>query len=184
MDTARQLLRWSIPGAVLLLTIGIWELIIAIVFLPHPGGFGLLNDLDPTATIVVALLGVPIGFLMNQMYFYAWDSVTPWIRFLPVPIDRGRQVLDCLTPGQLAFLNEKTGLSVDESNTARRIQRGVGFERLAFGERWLVPVENTTQGRKDYSRTRRHNWRLVRWLITLGLEKGDLCAIILSPLPS
>jgi hypothetical protein len=90
MEPARQLIRWSIPGSVVLLTMASEEVVAAIAFNVSRLGSRFMAELDPAAAIFVLALGVPIGFLMYQVYFYFWGragSLAP----LPARPSRPRQ---------------------------------------------------------------------------------------------
>jgi hypothetical protein len=178
MDPTRQLIRWSIPGSVLLLTMATEEVIGAVAYRASTIGSRFISEFDPAAAVFVIALGVPIGFLMNQLYFYFWDGLAPWLRFLPVPLDRGKEILLNLRPPQLEALREETTIKFDlgdnPTTTSRRRVFGLGPK---FGLIIFKPINNTVRGRKDYRTVRRNNWQAVLWILMHGLEE-DAGALI------
>lgn len=111
---------------------------------------------------------------MNQVYFYTLASALPWLRFLPVPEDKGLAVLSQLTEGQLAYLWSRTNLFLDDSApVVLRRTRSVSILRIVFSRQRLFPLDNSVRGRRHYATVRRSNWRAVRWLMLHGLNQDD-----------
>jgi hypothetical protein len=145
MDTARQILRWAIPGW------NIWLfafLFIGVRFVLS-GTILTLTDyatrnLDRVVTLLTVLagLGIPIGFLIYQIYFWVyWGLPIPFKN----PEDRGYTMLkDCTLPLQKWFGYE---IDADAHKAPGKVFR-LGPIRLMFKTRELL---------KRYQ----HNWVLT-----------------------
>ncbi len=109
VDSGRQILRYSIPGSVLVLAAA--------------GGFvgfrisagkpiSSLASNGPTTATVVALAGlsIPLGFLLYQVYYFAYSPFT--FRRYPTT-DRGAEVLKHLSCDQRVELFKKYGIASD-----------------------------------------------------------------------
>ncbi len=170
MDTSRQLIRWSIPGAVLIMVLVLDEFMLALITKREVAGAVVGHQLDSGIAVLLIALGVPLGFLMNQIYYLLWDGMATWSPWFPVPLDRGRNVLTRLDPEHLAVV-DKRGLTVDLSeraifNSDKRIWKVGPRGRFEL-------VENTREGRRAYRLARRTNWRAVRWLMLYAVDKDD-----------
>lgn len=152
----------------LVMVIVLWEMTIALVVTPVSAGHVLITEIDPAVTLFVVALGVPVGFVMNQIYFAVLDGLLPFMRFLAVPLDRGAQILRHLHLDQLAYLRENTSFELD------MVDDKVHFVRGWIRRRFRL-VDNTIKGRRAYARVRRQNWRAVLWLMLHGVSKdhGD-----------
>lgn len=72
MDAARQIVRWSIPGSVFLLITFINSIIIALSLgfsLPEILRSGVVRGLNTPLIILLAASGIPLGFLIYQIYY-------------------------------------------------------------------------------------------------------------------
>jgi hypothetical protein len=94
MDSARQALRWSIPGLIFVLELfafaAVWQL---------AGGknpLSVLDDISSTTALATLLAGIPIGFLLYQLYYRNYRpygrSVLLLLRSF-VRRDRGAEIL-------------------------------------------------------------------------------------------
>ncbi|SDP69256.1 hypothetical protein SAMN05660199_04623 [Klenkia soli] len=140
MDTARQFLRYSIPGSLFLLLFLSMQLAwhvfrgqpVRTALAPLSGGF------------VLAVLGasIPIGFVLYQLYF---GRYSPWVGFRYLKHvrwprqDRGAVVLASLTCGQRVRLAHDTGARIDhrdatKSGTSRFL---FAFRPLDIDEAWV-----------------------------------------------
>jgi hypothetical protein len=109
MNTARQILRFSIPGS---------------IFLLHAVGCYLLSrcfqgisfataseHIGASVTPIIAVLAaIPVGFVIYQIYYFSYEPV---LRIRPLPWrgrlvrrDRGGQILKTLDPGQIDMLEK------------------------------------------------------------------------------
>lgn len=99
MDTARQVIRWALPGWVMYLFLLIF---IAINFiLPGPINHIYLRILEQVPSLLVPLgvASIPLGFLIYQFYHWAyWYLPLPALgdKKLIDPIDRGRTILSSI----------------------------------------------------------------------------------------
>jgi hypothetical protein len=107
MRASRQLIRFSIPGAVLLLAL-VGSIALGRL-LQGAELAGVASALDSNVGALGALLAsIPIGFLVYQVYYLAFRpriTLTPWIR-----IDRGARVLSVLRQDELWRLSQTLGL--------------------------------------------------------------------------
>lgn len=67
MDSARQVVRWSIPGFVLVFELAVFAAAFRLVEGADP--LGVIAAVDTTAAVLGLLAGVPMGFLLYQLYF-------------------------------------------------------------------------------------------------------------------
>lgn len=98
MDAARQVIRWAVPGTMLLISMG-GCLLVALtvneqaveISLKKDDGFPLIAD----NFLTLAALSVPIGFIIYQIYYFMYFHFPfPWIAKLLVdPIDKGDIIL-------------------------------------------------------------------------------------------
>lgn len=157
MDVARQVVRWSIPAAVCVLVFLLGELWLAVIFeQPMVREVGL--EVNSAATLLAVVLGLALGFLLYQVYFYALDSVLPWLpRVVGVPPDRGRDVLIALEPDQIDWVRAtlKLPIRLNDMLAPRRLHPIAGVR---------LPRDSVRR-RLVYRRRRDDNWRVVRRLI-------------------
>jgi hypothetical protein len=107
MDTARQILRFSIPGSIFLLhTVACYLVFRSIQGVPFAEASASLRDNISGAIAVLA--AIPVGFVIYQIYYF---NYAPVIGFWPkgwngrfVRKDRGGQILKNLEADQLATL--------------------------------------------------------------------------------
>lgn len=93
MDNARQVVRWSIPGLVLVLELAVFAAVLRLAEGHDP--LGVAEAASATAAMLTLLAGVPLGFLLYQLYFrnyrpfgysvllmlrYAWTAPTEYLR--------------------------------------------------------------------------------------------------------
>ena len=160
MDTSRQVLRWAIPGwlyeVVLLSFIGIHFVIVGNTLTLSQFVRGDYGSLFAFLTVITGL-GVPVGFLVSQMYFFLYWLVP--VPLLKTPQDRGYTILrDC------------------EYDFARMFGRDL--DREAHCEKGRVvrigPLQTTVKTRKILRRYQ-HNWTLV--------DSAWYWSLRISPLP-
>ncbi len=103
MDAARQLIRYGIPGAVLLMTLAMTYVLLRLSLNLPPtskdvplreaiGPIG--NNVSPAAGIALA---IPVGFLCYQLYHWTYRALRP---FGFVSANRGGEILARLTERQ------------------------------------------------------------------------------------
>jgi hypothetical protein len=147
----------------------LWESVIVVVFQPDGAATRVLDQMSPAVTLFVVALGIPIGFVMNQVYFTVYDGLRPRMPFLPVPLDRGGDILRNLQPDQRRHVEEAINVPIaisEELVTTRRRKSGRYTYRL---------IDNSPRGRRVYADRRKDHWRAVLWLMLNGLEpeQGD-----------
>lgn len=126
MDSARQLIRYGIPGAVLLLTVaGTYVMLRLSLNLPPTSKEVPLSEaLGPIGNNLSALTGialsVPVGFMSYQLYHWTYR---PLRLFGFVSANRGGEILSRLTADQRASIAESLR---DELGTPRPLRDAIG----------------------------------------------------------
>ncbi len=124
MDTARQVLRYSIPGSILLLHgVVCYYVFRGALGVPLTDSSSLLKD--NLSAVIVVLATVPLGFVVYQVYYFTYEPVLrvppgPWDGRL-VRRDRGGQILKTLDPEQIRHLEEVFGRPVQVEESPHRI---------------------------------------------------------------
>ncbi|KQR54064.1 hypothetical protein ASF88_04305 [Leifsonia sp. Leaf336] len=76
MDSARQLIRWSLPGLVLVLNVllvhGLW-----VSLIDHQRPWSFISAANAPALVAIVAGGLPGGFLLYQFYFHGYGPVGP-----------------------------------------------------------------------------------------------------------
>lgn len=119
MDTARQILRFSIPGSIFLL-----HAFVCYLLFRRVQGVEFIDASTPIkeniAAAVAVLATIPVGFVIYQFYFFTYEPV---LRIWPLPWggrfvrrDRGGQILQTLDSDQLSTLEEIFKCEIDRSN--------------------------------------------------------------------
>lgn len=67
MDSARQALRWSIPGLIFVLELSVFAAVWQLVGGGNP--LAVMDDITSTMALATLLAGIPIGFLLYQLYY-------------------------------------------------------------------------------------------------------------------
>ena len=136
MDSARQVLRFSIPGSVLLL-----HGLICYLLYQRFQGVAFIDASALIRTNVTALIAVvatiPTGFVVYQLYYFRYVPVLkiwlrPWGgRF--VRMDRGGQILRTLDSAQLRQLEDIFQCQIDREQIHKIVPKeGSPFERLMY----------------------------------------------------
>lgn len=135
MDSARQILRFSIPGSVFLLNGMVCYLLYRrLQGIPFVDASFPIRENVAAAIAVVAT--IPVGFLIYQLYYFTYDPV---LRIWPlqwggrfVRRDRGGQILRTLDPDQLSTLEEVFSCRIDREeihsvvpNEGSRLQKAM-----------------------------------------------------------
>lgn len=109
MDTARQILRFSIPGSIFLLHGVVCYLIYRrIQGVPFVEASTPIRD--NVAAVIAVVATIPVGFVIYQLYYFTYEPVLriwpfPW-RGRYVRRDRGGQILGTLDREQISRLQE------------------------------------------------------------------------------
>lgn len=67
MDSARQALRWSIPGLIFVFELAVFGAVWRLVGGNNPAD--MIGKVGPATALATLLAGVPIGFLLYQLYY-------------------------------------------------------------------------------------------------------------------
>lgn len=124
MDTARQVLRYSIPGSIFLLHGTVCYFIYR-----HLQGVPFVDSSttvkESSGAIIAILATIPIGFVIYQIYY---STYKPVLRFLPlkwdgrlVRRDRGAQILTTLDDDQRGKLEEIFGHPIESEQPHVRV---------------------------------------------------------------
>ena len=115
MDTARQILRFSIPGSIFLLYGTVCYLIYrrsqGVLFVEASNAIQ-----DNIAAVIAVAATIPVGFLIYQLYYFSYEPVVkflifPW-RGRLVRRDRGGTILRTLDEDQLTHLENIFGCKI------------------------------------------------------------------------
>jgi hypothetical protein len=119
MDSARQALRWSIPGFVFVLLVFLFDGIRSLFGIPS----GLWQAVagDGRLLLGIAAAGLPIGFMMYQIYFWVyWAFPFPAILRLGQPENRAWDVLkDVLSEIDLRGVVERQWHEAPDDSTRK-----------------------------------------------------------------
>lgn len=161
MDAARQVVRWSIPGWVLLLVLVILQTLTrlgqgkswnSIVTSP------LMNSLTPAAVALVVTAGIPLGFIIYQIY-YSWYGKVLLLDL--VNRDRGAEVLLSIPEDIRSKLLVIDGYSADLEEMSVQVRSFI----LPYPFRRLRAEFRNREGRKRFEVKVQTNWDIVRfWL--------------------
>jgi hypothetical protein len=181
MDTARQILRYSIPGSLLLLH----ALACYLVFRRFQGASfseGSNSLRENIGALVAILATVPIGFVVYQAYYFSYAPVIePWPgrwggKF--VRADRGWQVLRSLAPSQVWALQKIFATEIDTKDPHRPIERPKSLfkEPCKAVMHWLGLLELTGpmadlpmgQRQEAYQRRWYANWGVLRSIVDIA----------------
>jgi hypothetical protein len=184
MGAARQILRYSIPGSIVLLhgiaCFLIYRRIQGVSF----AASSMVLD-ESIGALVAILAAIPIGFVVYQAYYF---SYSPLIRLWPQPWkgrlirpDRGSEILATLEQPQLDALGaifESHPLDVSKSNQPVQEPEGgkgriVHWFMVRLGVQELTPnwhesiLEDERRGRA-YSTRWHANWNVVRAILDIA----------------
>lgn len=166
MDSARQVIRWSMPGWIFLFWLGVFQIIQNICVygsistaLEHSA----LSQISTGAAAIVIGAGVPLGFLIYQLYYHAYDQ---WMPLSLAPQDRGGEILRGLPSDVQTKLRAYEPMldtnEMCESSTMPLLP-------LIFGPdlpRLQAPFRNRA-GKKSYRKNRQVNFEVVRFYLTV-----------------
>jgi hypothetical protein len=192
VDAARQVLRFSIPGSILLLmTTG---LLIGGRLLQGETLAQVIGALAQGVAAAIAILAaIPVGFLVYQVYYL---GVRPfvWLRFYPGQrrwprVDRGARVLmqlgyDGLQKLEATYGLEQHGEHLDAEREATTLSRNplaarLGVQALdpAYIDRWRAPGGAEKAAYKAacaaYDDRWRLNWDLLGALVEASSQYED-----------
>ena len=160
MDTARQVVRWSIPGWVFLFVLALLQATTWLVEGNSPNGILQAEApfLTPAAIAAVVTAGVPLGFILYQIYYSWYGKVLP---FGFVNRDRGADILLSLSPDIRKTLCGIEGTTPDLEEMSDQI----GPFLLPYPFRRLKDVYRNAADVKRFEAKVHDNWDLIRfWL--------------------
>lgn len=166
MDSARQVIRWSMPGWVFLFWLGVFQTIQNICVYGSVGTameHSALTQLSTGAAAIVIGSGVPLGFLIYQLYYHAYDH---WMPLSLAPQDRGGEILRCLPCDVQAELKAyEPTLVIDEMCEPSTL----GLLPIIFGPNLpRLKAEFRNRGGKNaYRKNRQINFEVVRFYFTV-----------------
>lgn len=192
MDAARQVLRFSIPGSLLLLlSTGLVVLGRLIQGEPLTEIGGVLGG--DGAAVIAIVSAIPVGFFVYQIYYlgvrpFVWLRFHPWQRRWP-RVDRGGRVLSQLGPDNLSRLERIYGLEdqgevLDAEKevtdlSCNPLWSRLGVQRLDpdYVARWARPGLSDAQvyqaAADAYADRWRLNWDLLGALVEASSEYED-----------
>jgi hypothetical protein len=199
MDAARQILRYSIPGSLLLLLVLAYQYGLEVVGWRRDIGI-VLHRVGRIPAPVVLAATIPIGFVVYQLYYFLYSPISRrgWVRR-----DRGGEILGALPEQQLDHLRHVFGMELNVDRRYRpagtllspkardhrtddwslrferwpvvgpayaRVVRGFGLLELCME---LYPGLSFEAAAKRYKRQWYENWDAVRaTLDALALRNG------------
>jgi hypothetical protein len=168
MDTSRQIMRWSIPGwlfVFLLLTFGLIAFRVV-------GAIDFQNIISQTTAqnygvavaALLAALGIPLGFIIYQIYFFMYGNVLP---FDVVNFDRGLTLLKCLPPNVLKRLNDDIGVTLPNDEMTEEFNIPILNVKLLRLEKQY----RTRNGRREFETRLRVHWEIIRYyLVQIAIQ--------------
>jgi len=166
MDSARQVIRWSMPGWVFLFWLGVFQIIQNIcVFGSISAALenSALSQLSTGTAAIVIGAGVPLGFLLYQLYYHAYDQ---WMPLSLAPQDRGGDIIRCLPVNVQAKLREYEQMldtnEMCESSTIPLLPLIFGSDLPRLKEQF-----RNRAGKKSYRKNRQVNFEVVRFYLTV-----------------
>lgn len=163
MDSARQIIRWSIPGWLFLFALAVAEVINAIFW-----GFSVgdviatpsAKALSPAIVLLLIASGIPVGFIIYQAY-YAYFGATVILN--TVTLDRGGEILQCFDEDTLTQLG-KVGIEYRPTTHMSERKRTLPFVRPV---RKLLREFRNPEGRRTYAERAQANWYGVRSFVDI-----------------
>lgn len=158
MTPARQVIRWAIPGYLLFIFLGTFALVRA------PFVFGLaVFDLAalralpdslfytkyilPQLLVFVGMTGIPLGFLLYQLYFWGYWGGRGFMR--TEPQDKGWEIVKDINVDWEALFGRKAGVPQH------------------------CPIKRTLRRRPETTKCLLRNWHLSQSLMCLVLDKSN-----------
>lgn len=187
MDTARQVLRFSIPGSITLLS-ALGFLVVGRL-LQHDSWEGIADAVSTNVSAVVAIFAaIPLGFLIYQVYYstyralvwpwpWPWAPDEHWVR-----IDRGAQILASLPAGQRKQIEAAFDVRLELDPILQRATSWAGSQAHAYELRPSFVAAAKQRGENPYTLYRKQwqlNWNVVRALVEIS-DGSDIGGAIKS----
>lgn len=183
MDTARQVVRWSLPGLLFVLNFVLFHALWLALRAAAGSPWAFINEANAPALIALVAGGLPAGFLFYQFYFANFRPVSRWFGFFLrsgrphyYRADRGGNMLHTYSSsfgGPFPLLVWLDGPGTTTEGLRSRLQPPV-FTRTFFGKRkvpLLLKLEgnNHLDGSSQKSAHKRTRVRAVRALTSTKL---------------
>lgn len=198
MDSARQIIRFSIPGSILIL-VALFDYVFFRVALG--GTIGDVQSLQKLTTgIGLIAASVPFGFIVYQFYYWRYGPIKQW-RFWPlkgsfVTYDRGGQIINRLPVEFRQRLRPLYGTRLDTRQQHRhtdrcpwRVLKFIELDTQLMSERYsttdgVMGPEELPEGveylreqdprvlRRIYEDNWYENWAVFRSIMHLAAERG------------
>jgi hypothetical protein len=177
MDVGRQVLRFSIPGSILLL----WS-VFGIILMRVIAGVHLTTATEPLrenlSAFAAILATIPVGFIVYQIYyvfyrpmFLGWPMIWygRWIR-----LDRASQVLSHFEEDQIQALRDLFGAELDVSvaHEPEKLWPFRYLRLLRLSQDYRNRHEDKTTARAAYRQRWHGNWDVLRAVIDIS-EASD-----------
>jgi hypothetical protein len=182
MDTARQILRFSIPGSIFLLHGAVCYLLyrrvqgVPVVDASRP-------IQDNVAAVIAVVATIPTGFVIYQLYYFRYEPV---VRFFLlfwggriVRRDRGGQVLRTLDPAQLENLEDIFQREIDRDEIHREVPQGEKLIQKAMHALKVLEIDGGTRTLEKKARRQAYeerwytHWDVLRSTIDMSAEQND-----------
>ncbi|MEA2692708.1 MAG: hypothetical protein QOJ16_2095 [Acidobacteriota bacterium] len=172
MDTARQVIRWSIPGWILILAITCLEMVTLLAqghSLQSIATRTSLHELSTAAVALVITAGIPLGFILYQVYYSTYGKV---LLFHLVNRDRGAEIL-----GSLPEHVQMKLMIGDVPADLEKMYEEVAFFIMPNPLRRLELRFRNKAGRARYERKVQANWDVVRFWLNYLCIRHDAAPI-------
>ncbi|HEU4393011.1 MAG TPA: hypothetical protein VFR04_05165 [Solirubrobacterales bacterium] len=184
MNATRQILRYSIPGSLLLLHgVACFLLYRRLQGVPFAASSEVLGE--NVRALIAILATIPIGFVIYQVYYF---SYSPLLRAWPrgwqgrlIRPDRGSEILSVLQPSQITALSVLFGSPLDVSRPHQPVQKDPkGWYRdllhkamarlglLELTPHWQEAFPDTEERGRAYSARWYANWDAVRAILDIA----------------
>jgi hypothetical protein len=182
MDVARQVLRFSIPGSLFLIS-SLGLIIMGRVIAGDDLGDtidAIGDNLSPAVAVVAA---VPIGFIVYQVYYVTYRPVLwpfsllahPWVR-----LDRGSQILSVFSHEQVQAIGRAfEEPHIDTTKPYDRAQSGIAhlLRILRLNDEYIDRQGGKKQAVKAYKARWGLNWNVLRAVVDLSEAKAETAVV-------
>ena len=182
MDTARQILRFSIPGSVFIL-----HGVVCYLLYRRIQGVSFVDASKPIqdnfAAVIAVVATIPTGFVIYQLYYFRYEPVVRmWLFFWDGRIvrrDRGGQVLRTLDPAQLDKFEEIFDREIDRNEIHKEVAGGDTLTEKAMQAMGLLEIDGNAKAlgkkaRQDaYEASWYTHWDILRSAIDIASLQNE-----------
>lgn len=188
MDNARQVVRWSIPGLVLVLELAVFAATSHLAEGRDP--LTVIETAGTTAAVVSLLAGVPLGFLLYQLYFrgyrpfgYSLLLTVRQLCVLPRDIARGGPAWKEMWLRGCTFVRTDRGAAIlkeflDRGGKAELIAHVWPHDELSEQDitKGVEDAATCAECRRRYEERFQRNWSIVMALLdfTSGFQNAEV----------